>query len=218
MAFNPKLTYPSLTDKVWFHAYIVASVIGIRWGKFTPTSANSNRDINDILREYLAFACEDDEWTKGRILEAIRGETATSVKSIVRGLFPSLFPRNKRARPLQVPEKLEGEQVNFDLDKIEAWKERVKAIKKEITMSENTTETEATENGSQSIDRKPRKAKVNFIIPPGIDPATITLENYREITKARFRMTKDQKDVRGLSREEAFQESKALAISQLGGN
>lgn len=87
-------------------------------------------------------------------------------------------------------------------------------------MSENTEAGEATQaaDSSQPIDRKPRKAKVNFIIPPGIDPAMLTLENYREVTNARFRMTKDQKDVRGLSREEAFAESKALAISQLGGN
>lgn len=58
-------------------------------------------------------------------------------------------------------------------------------------------------------------SKTNFIIPPGMNPSTITLENYRQVTGHRFRMTKDQHEVRGLNRADAFVESKAVAVSKL---
>lgn len=63
---------------------------------------------------------------------------------------------------------------------------------------------------------KPSSSRAtNFIIPPGMNPGDITLDNYREVTGHRFRMTKDQKDVRSLNRTDAFDESKAIAVSQL---
>ncbi len=87
-------------------------------------------------------------------------------------------------------------------------------------MNENATAQETAEV-SQSADRSVNastssRVTVNFFIPEGVDPANLTLENYREVTTKRFRMTKDQFVTRGLSRKEAFVESKALAISQLG--
>jgi hypothetical protein len=58
----------------------------------------------------------------------------------------------------------------------------------------------------------------NFFIPTGVNASELTLENYREKTGKRFRMTKNQATVRGLNRKAAFEESKAFAISQLGEN
>jgi hypothetical protein len=82
-------------------------------------------------------------------------------------------------------------------------------------MNNTPAATEATDhsttNGSNS------RVTVNFFIPEGVNPADLTLDNYRELTGKRFRKTKDQEVVRSLTREEAFAESKALAVSQLGG-
>lgn len=218
-----ELSIPSIKPIAWFHAYILCGVIGIRWGKHTPSSANSNPELLSILYEYLTYACGDDEWTKGRILEAMRFKTGVAMKADARKMFPSLFPRNRKARSLSVPEELNDvENVLFDLERIEQWRERVRAIKKEISeMNENTTTQEVTEVDQPSTDGTTNtdvSVAVNFVIPEGVNPAELTLKNYRELTTKRFRMTKDQKEVRSLSREDAFAESKALAISQLGGS
>lgn len=89
-------------------------------------------------------------------------------------------------------------------------------------MNENAVASTATETAvtSSSVDTGSTNSRVtvNFFIPEGVSPASLTLENYRELTGKRFRMTKDQKEVRGINRTVAFVESKALAISQLGVN
>ena len=79
-------------------------------------------------------------------------------------------------------------------------------------MNENATTQEP-----MTATRSTSRVTVNFVLPDGIDPNTITLDNYRKVTGARFRMTKDQMKVRSISRAVAFDESKALAVSQLGG-
>lgn len=223
MARRSVLPIPSIKPIAWFHAYVLCGVIGIRWGKHAPTYANSNPKLNNILREYLTYACGEDEWTKGRILEAMRYKTGPKMKEDARKAFPSLFPRNRKARPLGVPEELNDiENVFFDSKRIERWRNRVKRIKKEISdMNENAVAQEATTSQSSvdgGTDGGSNRVTVNFFIPENVDPQTLTLQNYREVTGKRFRMTKDQAKVRGLSREDAFVESKALAISQLGGN
>jgi hypothetical protein len=136
------------------------------------------------------------------------------MKDDARIAFPSLFPRHRKARPLAVPEELENQKVSFDLVRIEKWKRRVKAVKKEISeMNENAVASEAAEATNSGSSR----VTVNFFIPEGVSPEDLTLANYREVTEKRYRMTKDQVE-RGISREEAFEESKALAIRQLRGS
>ena len=86
-------------------------------------------------------------------------------------------------------------------------------------MNENATAQETTEVSQPAVSATTSsRVTVNFFIPEGVDPIDLTLENYHEVTTKRFRMTKDQFVTRGLSRKEAFVESKALAISQLGVN
>lgn len=86
-------------------------------------------------------------------------------------------------------------------------------------MNENATATEeaqpSTERSTET-DVSNSRVTVNFFIPEGVNAEDLTLENYRTVTGKRFRMTKDQTKVRGLARDVAFEESKALAISQLG--
>lgn len=209
----------AITPWAQFHAYVLGSVIGIRWGKIDSKSGMGNDQLYGIVREYLTYATGDNEWKKLGILNAMRYKSAAAIKDDARSAFPSIFPRHRKARPLGVPDEVE-EEVNFDPDKIEAWKERVREIKKEVAMSENaleTTEDTGTTNTNASGGRSNTRVTVNFHIPEGVNPEELTLENYREVTQKRYRMTKDQKE-RGLSREDAFAESKALAVSQLGGN
>ena len=87
-------------------------------------------------------------------------------------------------------------------------------------MNENAVASSATETTvPSSVDTGTNsRVTVNFFIPKNVNATTLTLENYRKVTGKRFRMTKDQAKVRGLSREDAFVESRALAISQLGVN
>ena len=73
-----------------------------------------------------------------------------------------------------------------------------------------------TVSNNESTSNNSDRVTVNFMIPEGVSPESLTFDNYREKTGKRFRMTKDQFKVRGMSREEAFEESKSLAVSQLG--
>lgn len=218
-----QLATPYIQPLAWFHAYILCGVIGIRWGKHCPTYANSNTKLNDILHEYLIYACGDDGWEQRQILDAIRFKSKTTIKSDARRVFPSLFPRNRKARCLAVPKELNDvEKVSFDPKRIAIWRLKVKAIKKEIMMNENAVAQDATNVAQPVVDNSvnsnnSERVTVNFIIPEGVSPESLTFENYREQTGKRFRMTKDQFKVRGMSREAAFEESKALAFSQLGG-
>lgn len=207
-------THTEAYVKPWaiFHGYVLGYVIGIRWGKITPTSGMGNSDLNAIVREYLIYAAGDDEWSKRCILDAMRDRSSSTIRENAKHHFPSIFPRGRRARSLAVPEELSNEQVNFDLDRINAWQERAKEIKREISMNENAVkEAEAEETGSKSA-----RVTVNFHVPQGVNPADLTLDNYRELTGKRYRMTKDQKD-RELTREAAFAESQELALRH-GGN
>jgi len=67
-----------------------------------------------------------------------------------------------------------------------------------------------------TVKKKPaRRPLVNFLIPEGVDPDSLTIKNYHEVTNKRYRMTNDQAKIRRLTREEAFNESRALAVGQL---
>lgn len=209
----------TVTPVAQFHAYVLGSVIGIRWGKIAPNTGMGNEDLYGIVKEYLTYAYGEDEWKKLGILDAMRYKSASAIKDDARYAFPSLFPRHRKARPLGIPDEISDEEVSFDPSKIEEWKERAREIKKEIAMSENATEQEATVEGTSTTTASSApnsRVTVNFYIPEGVNPEDLTLENYREVTGKRYRMTKDQVE-RKLSRESAFAESKALAISQLGG-
>ena len=210
-----------MSDWAQFHAYVLGSVIGVRWGKHTPTSGMGNPRVYAIVREYLTYAAGDDEWKKKGVLDAMRDKSGLAIKNDTRYAFRSLFPRNRKARSLAVPEELNDQEVSFDLQRIESWKERVKEIKQEYIVNENATAQETTEettNRGDATSGSNSRVTVNFFIPAGVNPGDLTLENYRELTGKRFRMTKDQAKVRNLTREQAFAESKALATSQPGDN
>lgn len=216
MTRRPRVRHLEATITPWaqFHAYVLGSIIGIRWGKISPSTGMGNPKLYDIVREYLDYAVDGVEWKKRGILDAMRYKSSSQIRDDARFAFPSLFPRNRRALNLCVPQEISNENVNFDPALIEAWKERVRVIKQEVAMTENTLEQENDETGSTSTSNN--RVTVNFFIPDGVNPNDLTLDNYREITGKRYRMTKDQME-RKLSREQAFAESKALAVSQLGG-
>jgi len=218
---RPRRKHGEAPISLWaqFHAYVLGSVIGIRWGKISPTTGMGNTELYKIVKDYLALAVgeDGDEWKKMGVLNAMRYKSASAIKKETRWMFPSLFPRNRKARPFGVPDELQEQEVFFDPKRIESWKERVKEIKQEFTVNEDTILDDGAETTtSTASDASNSRVTVNFFIPEGMTPDNLTLENYREVTGKRFRMTKDQSKVRGLTREQAFAESKALAVSQLG--
>jgi len=206
-----------VSDWAQFHAYVLGSVIGIRWGKHSPTSGMGNPDLYAIVREYLVFAAGEDEWRKKDVLDAMRDKSSSGIKSDARRAFPSLFPRRRKARPFGLPDELVEQEVSFDLKRIEDWKGRVKQIKQEFIMNENAVEQEAVVEATVETTNSNSRVTVNFFVPANVSVDDLTLENYRELTGKRFRMTKDQRVVRDLTREQAFAESKALAITQAEG-
>jgi hypothetical protein len=216
---STRLRHLDATVTPWaqFHAYVLGNVIGIRWGKVTQHTGMGNDALFSIAKEYLEYAAGDDEWRKLTILNAMRDKSAASIRDDARYIFPSLFPRHRKARALAVPDEISNEEVSFDPTKIETWKEQVREIKKEIAMSEDVLEQDVTEDGSEATKTGTTNSRVtvNFYVPNGVDLADLTLDNYRELTNKRYRMTKEQK-ARNLSREAAFEESKALATNQLG--
>lgn len=211
-----------------FHAYILCSVIGIRWGRITPTSGTANPILGPLVKQYCKFAFpkKEDQHQIRRMLDVMRFKSGSAIKKETREAFPSLFPKNKKALSLRVPDELEDQEVNFDLSLIEKLRNKVREYKREITMSDNEvslakedTPRVASTSGrnklpapppKDKVDVSPKTTKVNFATPDGVDLSTVTLENYKEKTGARYRMSKDQK-ARGLTREVAFEESKALA-------
>lgn len=84
-------------------------------------------------------------------------------------------------------------------------------------MNENAVEQEAAVETTVETTSSNSRVTVNFFVPTNVSVDDLTLENYRELTGKRFRMTKDQRVVRDLTREQAFAESKALAITQVEG-
>ena len=206
-----------------WHAYIICSVIGIRCGRIMPTSGTAHPVLGPIMKEYLCFAFpeEDQGWEQRKVMDAFRNLSGVAVKKETKKAFPSLFPKNRKAMPLGVPEELkDGEDVRFDLNFINRLREKVKLYKQELAMNEQTDgdATEATALEAPTTEATSKKktsapTKINFLTPKGIDVNTLTVENYREVTGHRYRKTKDQTE-RKLTREQAFEESKALALTQ----
>ena len=167
-----------------------------------------NKDLELIVREYLTYVAGDNEFVKRSILDAMRDKSISAIKDDARHTFPSLFPRNRKAKPLDIPEEIQDEDVKYNPELIEELKDRARMVKKELSMNENVVSESAEVSSNERVT-------VNFYIPPGMDVDNLTLDNYRSVTGKRYRMTKEQK-ARNLTREQAFEESRALAVSQLG--
>ena len=202
-----------------------------------PTSGTAHPVLGPIMHEYLSsvFPKEDEnaqEWKKYRVLDAFRHLSGTAVKKETKKAFPSLFPKHRRALPLQVPEELkDNDDVRFDLKFIHRLRDRVVEYKQELAMNEqvmneqadgdrvspqfrDTAEALTLETPTETKAATP--SKLNFLTPKGVDISALTVENYREVTGHRYRMTKDQ-TARKLTRADAFAESKALALTQGAG-
>lgn len=229
-------TTPVRSKESVFHGFVLGNVIGIRW-TLKPTGGMGNNDLIKIVRQYLDFAYSDDEWGKNEVLQIITS-TRGQNKKLFKSTFPSMF-KNKRQRPLQVPAELEGQGIKFNIDFINELREQVSTIKKGLNMdSENTTVNSTESNVSNGVDvtttrveattesetntrdrsaSKTQRSTNNFTLPEGVSLGELTLDNFREKTGRRFRMTKQQKarfDNNEITREDAFNEF----ISQLGGN
>jgi len=202
-----------------FYAYILGCIINVQWNlNVIKDSART-----DIIRRYLIHVCGEDEWAKKNILDAISNKTRKTIKGDTRDRLPSLFVKRK-AYPLFVPKELTTPPI-FDLQIIEQLKIEMKLIKlkeQEKIMNDNeniiktilpTEITEATKIVSVEED-SPNAPSVQLVLKDGKTVEDLTLANYREITGRRFRMTKEQKLVHKLTREQAFEEFKTKLLEE----
>lgn len=205
-----------ITDKAKFYGYIMVSVLGLRWSIKSTIGAMLNQEMNAIVREYLVHTCGEDEWLKRQVLDMTRDQTRNSLRPEIKQTFPSLFHK-RRMKPLQVPAELAEQDVVFDMDYINLLRSQVTLIKRGINMNENAiAETGEARPSEVQATTESAPVTVNFFLPAGVDAAELNLDNYRERTGKRFRMTKEQKS-RGITRAEAFEESRTLAVNLSNG-
>jgi hypothetical protein len=223
---------PHITKEGIFHGYVLGYIIGIRW-TLAPTGGMGNPKLYDVVKRYLTFACGDQEWFKRQVLDVIRDNTRSDIRKGVKQVLPGLF-FERRQRPLQVPPELEDSNIAFDIDFINQLRDEVSLIKQEYTAM-NTEET-AVDNVTTTDEVIPATPVVkmpvpardsnaaraeSFELPTGIQISELTLDNFREKTGKRFRMTKDQRErnkAKLMTREEAFEEFKVALLELNGSN
>ena len=235
MGKNTTIDGAYITDKAIFYSFVLVYFVGVRWSISATVNPYTNDKVRRLTRDYLDFVCGDDEWLKRQVIDASKDQSRASIRAIIRRKFRSLF-HTKRMKSLQVPDELEGQDVTFSQEYFDMLRQELSMIKREINMANEETEVEvneevvtqppqvSVENTARQSDSQPTNSAdeaaapvtVNFFIPSGVDASELTLDNYRELTGKRFRMTKEQK-TRGVNRTEAFEESKQLAIKLANG-
>lgn len=201
-----------------FHAYILGCIINAQWNlAIVKDPVRTN-----IIRRYLTFVHGNDEWAKKDILDAISNKTRKTIKQDTRYVFPSLFVKRK-AYPLYVPKELTTDVI-FDLEFVTKLQTEIKIIKlqeqaQEKAMDNNedvAVQPEVTVNTNiVSVESdNPDVPSVQLVLPEGKTVEDLTLENFRAMTGRRFRMTKNQKLVRKLTREQAFEEFKTSLLEE----
>lgn len=195
-----------------FYGYVLGYVIGVRWN-LSPTGGMGNPKMGLVVRKYLDHTCGADQWARLPILDVIRDRGRNAIRELAEDEFPSLFGVKGRQRPLQIPDELKGQDIKFDLDLITQLKDEVASIKKEIAMSTEST-NEVTEEGVDTAPSTQKKA-TTIVVPPGVDVNSLTLDNFRQLTGKRFRMTKEQRareQAGQLTREQALEEFKTNVL------
>jgi hypothetical protein len=163
-----------------FHSYVLGSHLNLH---------NTTEVQSELLRVYFDFH-EIDKWEQVAILGLLGEYSRKDLKLI----FKYYFPKVKLAKgkfPLVVPEGIEFlPNAVMEIAKMTNVNSSVGV--------EVVSATPVVESAPVVKSVPTKKSNVNI--------AGLTLENYKEKTGHRFRMTKDQK-IRGLTREEAFAEA-----------
>ena len=147
-----------------------------------------NKDVG-LLKIYLN-TLELSEYDKIYVIDNMRDKT----KSELKREFFQYFPSVKGKHGLHAPDELLHE-----LDVVILSEEEVQLFRDSIQGDANMNDNDVPQMG----EIVPTATPVPTTTPK--DTKGLTLDNFRERTGARFRMTKEQKG-RGLTREAAFAE------------
>ena len=171
-----------------FHGYVLAYYIGAKW---SISTGMVDTEIKSVIKSYLDYVYDNDEWSKKNVLDLIKDSKRSEIKQIARLELPNLFV-NKKPKPLYLPEEI---NTKFDLNFINSLKTKINSMKEnDMNSPENIVEVSTT------------------TLPPNVDVEALNLDNFRQVTGKRFRMTKEQMErvKRGeLTREQALNEFKA---------
>jgi len=191
-----------------FHAYLLGGVINVQWNVDTMTF----NPLCQIVRRYLNTVCGDDEWAKIDILNAMRDRRRKAIKRETQAILPSLF-LIRAAYPVGVPCELKEVETNFDPVLVEQLKQEVIAIKYKEIIMEDGVETGVT-TGRPPIDKEELDVGT-VVFPADFNISELTLANYREVTGQRFRVTKEEKYILKLNREDAFARRKSILLGEV---
>lgn len=210
-----RVVEPHIKPPAVFYGYVLGYYLNIRW-TLAPTGGMGNPELYNLVRKYLIYTCGENEWVKRQVLDVIRDRGRNAIRDVAESEFPSLFSKGGRQRPLQIPEELKGQEIKFDLDFVNKLKDEVAIIKKEIAMSTEGQTDNEMEEGVDAESNAPKKS-TTIVVPEGVDVNSLTIDNFRQLTGKRFRMTKEQRareQAGQLTREQALEEFK---VNILGG-
>ncbi len=168
---------------VAFYAYVLGCIVDVQW----TTDHIRNPESYSKVKQYLTYLYGTDEWRKMGILNAIRDKSRKQIKDEARRMLPSLFT-GRSTWPLAVPK--EAPDVKFDIEFIS----KLRGV--QIMNSQNN---------EVPVQQKAPK----FLVPETVDLSQLTLNNFRELTGHRFRVTTEQQNrikAGTLTREQAFVE------------
>lgn len=202
-----------------FHAYVLSCLIGIKWSSSgVDTSAIFNDRLFNVVKEYIGKFYSFNEPIVADILRLMKDKSRTNIKKETKSVLPSIFKK----RGFQLPEEIPAGTIQVDKELVARLRNKVTVIKKEsdMTSEEIDITLDSIDNGETpeiiSTDvTKSSNGGANLSLPEGVNASELTIDNFKEKTGRRFRMTKDQKS-RGLDREAAFAEFKQQLIEVHG--
>ena len=184
----------SSRKEVGFYAYVLGGILDLQWDVETMT----NPLLKKVVSDFLQYLYGENEWQKLKVLDGIRDKTRNQIKDEARIDLPSLF-QGKAAWPLALPK--ETPNAKFDIEFIYAVKKLVEEIREGDSAME---QSDNAQPNPQTINKVPR-----ILLPAGVTVDQLTIQNFREVTGHRFRVTTEQQNrinAKTLTREQAFAE------------
>jgi len=195
---------------IW-HAYAIRSFVGYSHNVHTMVDEQSFQ----LLKEYLNKSF-DNEWDKKLVLDILRDSRKRDIEQLVKTYLPSIC--KKRNRELVIPEEA-TEIINDHIEAARDFRDSLQKLKmdrRELEVENITVNDTSLDGVMITVTRVQDGKKVDAQVNAGL----LTLDNFRELTGRRFRVSQDQKQRLGDPkqnpgvREEAFREFMAEAVAK----
>jgi len=170
-------------ELVLWHAYVIKCVF-----KITPPFLDNY--THNRVRFYLLDSGVVYPWHVYDIFYLLYRSKARALHKEIKKLFPEVFKRSSKQKPVKIPDKLLKITAASDI-MITSLEEEFKEERKKKMNTNNDNNNSS--NNPQSSGSATAK----------IDLDNLTVENYKQIVGKRFRQTKAEKQA-GISREEAL--------------